>query len=341
MATYSSVKSDLLTLSEINKVSIFNFLSEILSASPLTLTECREARFAKGQVCPHCKDNRVIKFGKMATKQRYKCKSCNRTFTDFTKSALANSHVPLNSWLEYAKCMILGLSIRKSAERINVGVKTAFYMRHKILDAIRLYLGIGTLEGVIEMDETFFAESFKGNHIKSGFTLPRSARKRGKEVKKRGISSEQVCVATGIDRNGNIVMEMLCKGRMSTNDLMRLYEERVEEGSILCTDSHKSYIGFAEHLGLEHKRVPTGRHMIGIYHIQHINALHSHLKSFIDDFRGVSTKYLGNYLYWFKWLQYFKEEKEILKGKNLLLNGTTSVIELKINDYKMKKPQFI
>lgn len=183
MATYNSVKADLLTLSELNKVSLFNFLSEILSASPLTLTECREARFAKGQICPHCEDNRVIKFGKMGTKQRYKCKSCNRTFNDSTKSALAKSHVPLNSCLEYAKCMALGLSIRNSTERINVGVKTAFYMRHKILDAIRLYLGVGTLEGIVEMDEIFFAESFKGNHLKSGFVMPRTSRKRGKEVK--------------------------------------------------------------------------------------------------------------------------------------------------------------
>lgn len=136
-------------------------------------------------------------------------------------------------------------------------------------------------------------------------------------------------------------MGMLCKGRMTKDDLNRLYEDRVEEGAILCTDSHKSYIGFAKDLGLDHKRVPTGKHMVGIYHIQHINSLHSHLKSFVDGFKGVSTKYLGNYLYWFKWLQYFKEEKEILKGKNLLLNGATSVIQLKIEDYKTRKPLFV
>lgn len=71
------------------------------------------------------------------------------------------------------------------------------------------------------MDETFFAESFKSGHQKSGFTLPRPSRKRGKEVKKHGISSEQVCVATAIDRNANIVLELLCKGRMTKGVLMR------------------------------------------------------------------------------------------------------------------------
>ena len=273
-----------MTLNDFNKQSLFNFLAEILSASPLSMMECRESRFSKGQVCPHCEGTHVIKYGMIKSQQRYQCKTCHRTFTDFTKSALSHSHLPLTTWLEYTKCMILGLSIRKSAERVNVSVKTSFYMRHKILDAIRLFLGVGNLEGIIEMDETFFPLSFKGNHKKSGFNMPRESRKRGGEVEKRGISSEQVCVATAIDRNGNLVMELLCLGRMKTVDIKRLYENRIEYGAIICTDSHKSYISFAKDFGLQHKRIPTGKHMAGIYHIQHINSLHSHLKGFLESF---------------------------------------------------------
>lgn len=57
--------------------------------------------------------------------------------------------------MEYAKCMILGYSIRKSAEMAGVCVKTSFFMRHKLLDAVRIYTGMGNLEGVVKMDETF------------------------------------------------------------------------------------------------------------------------------------------------------------------------------------------
>ena len=35
--------------------------------------------------------------------------------------------------------------------------------------------------------------------------MPPPSRKRGGEVTKRGISSEQVCVLTGLDRQGNIL----------------------------------------------------------------------------------------------------------------------------------------
>lgn len=107
---------------------------------------------------------------------------------------------------------ILGFSIRRSAIQIGVCVKTSFYMGHRILDAIRPYIGMGYLEGVVEMDETYIAESFKGNHVKSRFVMPPPSRKRGGEVTKRGISSEQVCVLTGLDRQGNIYAELVCKG---------------------------------------------------------------------------------------------------------------------------------
>ena len=34
--------------------------------------------------------------------------------------------------------------------------------------------------------------------------------------------------------------------------------------------------------------------------VNHVNSLHSNLKEWIRRFKGVATKYLTNYLYWFK-----------------------------------------
>jgi transposase-like protein len=62
----------------------------------------------------------------------------------------------IEKWIEYAKCMVIGYSIRKSGEIVEVGVKTSFYMRHKILDCIGIFMGTGHVDGVVEMDETFF-----------------------------------------------------------------------------------------------------------------------------------------------------------------------------------------
>ncbi|NSB14100.1 DNA topoisomerase IA [Clostridium beijerinckii] len=102
--------------------------------------------------------------------------------------------------------MVNGYSIRKSAKIVEINIATSFFWRHKILDCISTFLGKGYVHGVIKAYEVFFAESFKG--IK-----PRHSSKRCKQVKKRGISKEQVCIATAIDREGNLIMELACKGK--------------------------------------------------------------------------------------------------------------------------------
>lgn len=344
MASIGILKTDIKSLSDIELQDLFNFIGEVMTLNSLSRNlpnDCRESRFSKGEVCPHCKSDSVVKNGKLNGKQRYKCKTCNRTFNDFTKSALSSTKLPLEKWIEYAKCIVMGYSIRKSAKIVEVCVKTSFYMRHKILDAIRMFMGIGNIDGVIEMDETFIAESFKGNHKKSGFLMPRKSRKRGKEVKKRGISSEQVCVATAIDRNGNLVLEMVCKGRVRHSDFERLYNGRIGDDSIICTDSHKSYVQFAKDFNLEHKRIMRGHYKNGIYHINHINSLHSRFKEWMYKFHGVSTKFLANYLYWFKWIQYFNEDKEIVKSKNILIHSTTNFTDTRIKTYKGRNAIFV
>ena len=92
---------------------------------------------------------------------------------------------------------------------------------------------------MVEADEVFFAYSYKGT---KPINMPRPSRKRGKQVKKDGISNEQVCVATALDRQRNLIIELLCTGRMTSDELKKLYNNRIGEASTLSTDSHKSYM---------------------------------------------------------------------------------------------------
>jgi len=351
MQDLNSVKKYLGNLDSINQRSIFSFLEEIMvlnsNAFEIT-TEVKENRFSKGKVCPHCKSTGVSRDGKHQGKQRYVCKSCRRTFSDLTNSPRCNSNKDVSLWIEYAKCMINGYSIRKCAEIVGISIPTSFYWRHKLLDALRSYMDVGNVGGVVEVDESFFRESFKGNHNKSSnFTMPRKPNKRGGvrsnkvEKRKRGISNDQVCVLTSLDRTGNIIIELICKGRMKHTDLERLFEGRVSENSIFCTDSHKSYIKFAQNSGIELQRIKTGQHKQGIYHIQHINALHSKLKEWMYKFHSVATKYLANYMCWFKWLQLFNAEKATVKVKDLLVQSHTAYSYTKLNDFKTREATYM
>jgi hypothetical protein len=179
--------------------------------------------------------------------------------------------------------------------------------------------------------------------------MPRKAHKRGvkgsysskDEKRKRGISKEQVCVLCAMDRTGNLITELICKGRMKHTDLERLFTGRIEGEAILCTDSHKSYIQFAQNLGIELQQIKRGKHKEGIYHIQHINSFHSKLKKWMDRFNGVATKYLANYMYWFKWLEIFNTEKDTIKSKNLLVQSHTSHIDTKLKDFRIREAIYI
>src|SRR5690606_29972302 len=84
----------------------------------------------------------------------------------------------------------------------------------------------------------------------------------------------------------------------------------------LCTDSHVSYIGFALDHGIKHVTLRSDLKQFvkkEVYHIQHVNSLHSRLKGWIKGrFQGVSTKYLQNYLNWFRLKEKLKKSKNFL-----------------------------
>ena len=67
----------------------------------------------------------------------------------------------------------------------------------------------------------------------------------------------------------------------------------------LCTDEDASYRRFSKDNGKGLVQIKGGKKTVkGIYHIQHLNAYHSKLKLFLAGFKGVSSKYLNNYLTW-------------------------------------------
>ena len=57
----------------------------------------------------------------------------------------------------------------------------------------------------------------------------------------------------------------------------------------------------AKALGIKHEALnqSTGERVRGAIHIQTVNNRHSEIKGFLRHYRGVSSKYLGNYLRWY------------------------------------------
>ena len=89
-----------------------------------------------------------------------------------------------------------------------------------------------------------------------------------------------------------------------------------------------SYRKFAENSNIELIQLKDGKSANGLCHIQHINCYHSMLKNFISRFKGVSTKYLNNYLVWNNFVNYAKEsysEKRNILTEFILTSNFTEI----------------
>lgn len=188
--------------------------------------------------------------------------------------------------------------MRKSADKLGVDLKTAFIWRHKILEGYSV-APARKLKGVAEADETFFLCSEKGDKTVS---QRRPARARGGKASSSGISHEQVPVILGCDRQGELIVGVAGRGRISLKDIEEVLGDRVDAGATLCTDSHTSFKAFAKAHRLKYQPVNISkgfRVVKGIYHVQHVNSAHMRLKEWMVRFHGVSTKHLNSYMRWF------------------------------------------
>lgn len=130
-----------------------------------------ESRVAEQPVCPHCGQGPVARWGSASGLQRYRCGACKRTFNALTGTPLAGlRHKEV--WLTYAQQMTQGQSVRRSARACGVHRNTAFRWRHRFLRLPQVQQP-AQLEGLVEADETFFLESFKGQ--KKSFHAPRAS----------------------------------------------------------------------------------------------------------------------------------------------------------------------
>jgi transposase-like protein len=306
----SELKTALLSLSPSERASLLTDIERETSLQLTIIENRRDKLNNKIGNCPHCNSKKYRKNGIDKGSQRYYCNNCRRTFTEYTGTWMASIHKK-DLLGDYLKLMEQELSLDKIKERLKINKKTAFDWRHKVLSGLD-NVDMGEFTGITESDETFFLLSEKGKEQEK-----RLPRKRGGKANQRGISDEQVAVIVTTDRNSEMDMTVAKLGRIRKTDIESAIGQRVSEKTILCSDGHVSYKGFAIDKILEHHALRADLKQYvkqGIYHIQHVNSIDNRLKKWIENrFWGVSTKYLQKYLNWFKVKERLKNSKEYLK----------------------------
>src|SRR5680860_991283 len=130
------------------------------------------ARRALPTCCPHCQASRLRPWGSSRNLPRYRCAQCRRTCNPLTGTPLARLR-KREQWFCYAQALIDGKTVRRAATECHINKNTAFLWRHRFLALVAGHQA-QRKSGIVETDETFFLESFKGQR-----KIPRKARQRG------------------------------------------------------------------------------------------------------------------------------------------------------------------
>jgi transposase-like protein len=262
------------------------------------------SRIGQGRIasfgCPHCGGDDIRPWGTARGKPRYRCAECRKTFNPLTRTPLAGLHYP-DRWADQAQALISGETVAKAAERCRVDYTTAFRWRHRFLEALNGDKP-ASLSGIVEADETFILESFKGKRR----GLPRAARKRGGKASKRGLSSEQIPVMVARDRSGATIDAVL--PRLDAASITAALGQVIKKPVQLCCDGGSAIKAFARRAKLTFHVLPapgSPRPEAPDLHINNVNAYHGRLKEWMRRFHGVATANLPNYLSWRRTIEAF------------------------------------
>ncbi len=285
------------------------------------IRELIESKQESKRECPYCNSNRVYRHGSAANLQRYRCVECCKTFNSLTNTPLARLRKK-ELWIQYVDLMLKSTVLRAVSDELGISLNTAFKWRHRFSAAF-VKSSPTHLEGIVEMDETHFLESRKGERITT-----RTSRKRGESSSKRAISNEKVCVFTARDRSNHNLESIAGGAHVSELWLINNVAQCIAPDSVIVSNGLGPYQNLSKINHFEHKIVKNHRskRVQEAFHIKHVNAYHSRLKMWINGhFREVATKYLNHYLDWRQEL----ERNHPKNSEQLLFLATTATPQLK------------
>ena len=241
---------------------------------------CREkvfqARWPEGFVCPKC-GGRMCCY--VTSKNCYQCYKCKHQTTPKVGTLMEKSPLPYKTWL-WAIYLVAtdkrGISAMSLMRQLHVTYKTAWYLLHRIREAMGKRDEKYLLDGCVEFDDSYFGGTHPGG-------------KRG-----RGTDKSKVLMAVSKDKKGCAKhMKLRVVQNLKGPTVGKFAREVIAVGSAIETDALHSY---RKALGEKYN------HNWEVFDAQKemLLWLHTILSNVKEDilgtFHGVSKKYLQRYL---------------------------------------------
>ena len=270
-----------------------------------------EVRWPNGAVCPHCGstgDDVARVETKSARPGLFYCNGCKGQFTVTVGTVFERSKIPLNKWWLAAHLLNSskkGMSAHQMHRMMGVTYKTAWFMMHRLREAMRaggFDTPLGGSGKIVEADETYFGNVAIENR--------RTQRTDGLPYLKKGKAAQKRAIVSLVERGGNVRSFHVAVA--DGESVAKIVNANIDRETRLHTDESRLYTkvgaNFATHETVvhSHKEYARGdvntnsvegyfsifkRGMKGVY--QHCGEKHLHRYLAEFDFRYNTRTALG------------------------------------------------
>ena len=188
----------------------------------------------EGPVCPHCGGvDRIYELnGKSTRPGLRKCGDCRKQFTVKVGTVFESSHIPLYKWFQAAYLMTSskkGISAHQLHRTLEITYKSAWFMAHRLREAMRPGSDFGPLGGegkTVEADETVIGGKERNKH------------KSKRDRKNIGAVGKQIAFSL-VERGGRV--RSIHVPSVNAKTLRPILVAQVDQKSILMTDDAGQY----------------------------------------------------------------------------------------------------
>ena len=229
----------------------------------------------------------------------YKCRACKRQFTATVGTIFEDSKIPLSKWFAaiYRMCASKkGINAHQLHRQLDITYKAAWFMCHKVREAMSGNGAFELLSGTIESDETFlYPKRLRGSKIYHEHVQDEIDQGLRPKPPRKGPYEGKTVVFGMVERGGQVrtIKVPEATGRALRPIMLTAIDL---ERSRLMTDGSPTYRRIKDYLPhdvIDHEI----EHVRGDVHTQNIDSYWSNLKRGVYGiFHHVSEGHLPSYL---------------------------------------------
>jgi len=249
------------------------------------------ARWPGGFVCPKCGGAARTRFVRCGLPY-WQCRACAHQCSLISGTMFESSKLPLSRWflalqlLSQSKNNVSALELKR---QLGVCYRTAWLMKHKIMEAMRLREESRELDGRVEIDDAYLGGERSGGKVG-----------RGSENK------IPIVVAVQTTPDGQPVIACLRQQRHTAEEVAVFAAQHLATSATVVSDGLWCFQA-TKLIGAEHQRIVTGsgKQAVKLPQFKAVNTLLGNLKTAIGGtyhafaFAKYSHRYLAEFQYRF------------------------------------------